>query len=193
VAVEFNVQLREFTKAVRFLLTGRPRGKDAQGEWVDINARGCEVELVATGVSAGFQAEVTNSGYGRLPYLLFERFSKSIKTLATPSLHVSIEPGKVTAANLTLTHPDISIRLIGPRIADLPVDATLADLLALFVQYRLEEIEDSGLLARALAAQEEASKLIDQAFRALEPLGIERVALSKFVSEQIELRAREKK
>jgi len=193
VAVEFDVHLKEFVRAVKFLFTGRPRGKKAQGEWVDINAFGEEVELVATGVSAGFPAEVRKSGYGRVPYLFFERFIKAIKTLASPSVHVSIEPGKIKAENLTFSHPEISIRLIGTRIADLPVEAPLPDVLALFLRYRLEEIEDSGLLAKVLAAQEEASKLIDQAFKTLQPLGIDRAAVSDFVSEQIDRRVKERK
>jgi hypothetical protein len=48
-------------------------------------------------------------------------------------------------------------------------------------------------MARVLAAQEEATRLIDQALKLLEQLGIERTALSKFVSEQIEGRARGQK
>ena len=94
---------------------------------------------------------------------------------------------------LTFSHPEISLRLIGARIADLPIDAPLPDVLALLVRFSPKEIEDSGLLATALAAQEEASRLIGEALRSLEPLGIERVALSKFVWDHIEGRARRQK
>ncbi len=52
-------------------------------------------------------------------------------------------------------------------------------------------IEYRGLLARMLAAQEEASRLIDQVLESLELLGIERTSFSKFVSGQIERLARE--
>jgi hypothetical protein len=91
---------------------------------------------------------------------------------------VRIETGSIKVESTVFSHPEISLRLIGARIADLPIDASLPDVLALSAQFRPEEIEDSGLLRKVLAAQEEASRLIDRAAAILEPLGIERAALS---------------
>jgi hypothetical protein len=64
--------------------------------------------------------------------------------------------------------------------------------LALQARFRPEEIEDSGLVAKVLEAQEQASKLIDQAFMSLEQLGVGRASLGAFVSEQIAARAQKK-
>jgi len=189
VAIEFVVQIGEFAKAVRFLLAGRPRTKKAQSEFVDMNVANGELELVTTGASSALPAEVVRSGYGRAPYLVFEWFGKAVKTLKQPSVRVLIEPGKVKAANLIFSHADISVRLIGARIADLPMDAPLPDVLALQARFSDDELEDSGLLAKVMAAQEQASGLIDKAMKALEPLEVDREALGRFIWEQIKRRS----
>jgi hypothetical protein len=69
------------------------------------------------------------------------------------------------------------------------MDAGLPDVLALSLRFRPEEIEDSGLLATVLAAEAEASRLVDQAYKTLKSLDIDRDVLSKLVSEQIKRRA----
>jgi len=167
----------------------RLRGRQAQAEFVDINARNSEIELVSTSVSSAFPAEVISSGYARAPYLVFEWFSKAVKTLRQPSVRIAIQEGQVKAASLTFTHPDISIRLIGARIADLPMDAPLPEVLALLVKFSPEELADSGLLARVLTAQEQTSALVDRAMGALAPLEIKRDALNEFIWQQIKKRA----
>jgi hypothetical protein len=189
-AVEFSVQLSEFSEALKYLRPARARGRNAQANFVDVNVRDGEVEIVAPGVSFSFPAQVMRAGYARVPYLTFEWFNKAVKTLRQPSVEVEISQGQVNAANLTFSHPDISTRFIGPRIADLPIDAPLADVLALLVKFRPEELSDSGLLARVLAAQETASEVIDRAIKTLAPLEIKREALSEFIMEQIRKRSR---
>jgi hypothetical protein len=188
-AVEFITAKNEFLEAVRFFRPARSKGKKAQADFVDINARSAEVELVATSVSSSFPAGVIRAGHARAPYLVFEWFSKAAKTLREASVHISILEGRVKVANLTFSHPDISIRLIGARIADLPFDAPLPDVLALLVKFRPEELSDSGLSARVLAAQEETAVLIDRAIQALGALEIKREALNEFIWQQIKKRA----
>lgn len=79
--VEFAVQVSEFSKALKFLRPARARGRKARADFVDINARPGEVEIVAPGVSFAFPAHVIRAGYGRVPYLTFEWFNKAVKTL----------------------------------------------------------------------------------------------------------------
>lgn len=134
VAIEFVAMRDELVKALKYMRPARPQGRKAQSEFVDLNARGSEIELVSTSVSTVFPAEVTSCGYARTPYLVFEWF--------------------------------------GARIADLP-----------------EELSDSGLSAKVLAAQEQTAVLIDRAIQALAPLDIKRTALSEFVWQQIKKRA----
>jgi hypothetical protein len=187
--VEFAAQSTEFSEALRFLRPARARGKKARADFVDMNARAGEVELVAPGVSFSVPAEIIRAGYARAPYLVFEWFAKALGTLRQPSVVVWIADGQIRVANLSFAHPDITTRLIGARIADLPIDAPLADVLALLLKFRPEELSDSGLSARVLAAQEEASALIDRAMKDLAPLEIPREELSKFIMEQIKKRS----
>ena len=193
--IEFSAVLKEFNMAVKYLLAGTSRTEQDSLEMVDINVRAAEVELVTTGVSSPFPAEVRRSGYARVPLPVFERISRAIRGLRNDSIRVSVEIGTIKVGKLSFSHPEITLRLIGARVGDLPIDAPLADVLALQAPFRPEELEDSGfgLLARVLEAQEQASKLIDQVFVSLEQLGIERATLGVFVSEQIAARARKEK
>jgi hypothetical protein len=191
--VEFSAHRKEFNEAVKYLLAGASRTDQELLEFADVNVRTSEVEFVTTGASSGLLVEVRTPGYARVPLPLFERISRAIQMLREDAIVVSIGTGVIRVAKLMFSHPQISLRLIGSRIADLPIGASLPDVLALSVRFRREEIEDSGLLARVIAAQAEASNLIDQSFESLEPLGIERSALSRFVLEQIEKRVRREK
>jgi hypothetical protein len=192
-AVEFSADLKEFNKAVKCLFAGKSSARQATVDSVDLNVVASQIEMVIPGTSSSFAAEIRTSGYARLPLPVFERIARALRTLRDNSINVSVETGSMKMGSLVFSHPEISLRLIGARIADLPIDAPLPNVLALLVRFRPEEIENSGLLARVLAAQEEASRLIDQALKSLEPLGVERSALSRFVSEQLERRARERK
>ena len=82
--VKFVVQLGEFSKALRYLRPARAKGRKAQAECVDINARATEIEIVAPGVSFPVPAEVTRAGYARLPYLTFEWLTKALRTFRQP-------------------------------------------------------------------------------------------------------------
>jgi hypothetical protein len=192
-AVEFLADLKELNKAVKYLFAGKSGSTQARVDYVDLNAFASQIEMVIPGASSAFAAEIKASGYARLPLPVFERIERVIRRLHDDSINVSIVTGSIKMGTVVFSHPEISLRLMGKRIADLPIDAPLPDVLALVARFRPEEIEDSGLLARVLAAQERASKLIDQAFMSLAQLGIERGALGAFVSEQITARARQKR
>ena len=81
--------------------------------------------------------------------------------------------------------PLFTLRPIGSRTADLPVNPSLLDMIALRVRFRDEELEDSGLVPRVMEAQKRAADLIDSAASTLSPLGVSRQALSQFVEEQV--------
>ena len=175
-AVEFSADLKKFNGAVKYLFAGKSGARQARVDFVDLNAIASQIEMVIPGASSACAAEIRSSGYARLPLPVFERIARALRTLPDDSIDVSIERASMKMGTLVFSHPEISLRLIGARIADLPIDAPLPDVLALSVHFRPEEIEDSGLMARVLAAQEEATRLIDQALKLLEQLGIERTA-----------------
>jgi hypothetical protein len=182
--IVFTVRLREFLKAVKYLLACRSSGK-GQLDLVDLNARGSEVELVTTSSSSAFSAEIKASGYARLPLLTFERIARAVRMLRRDSAVVTIKPGEIRFDKLVVSHPDVEICLMGARIADLPMDAPLPDVLGLLTRFRPEEISDSGLTSQILGAQEQAATLIKRATEILKPLGIEREELSEFIFERI--------
>jgi hypothetical protein len=188
-AIEFSADRQEFNEAVKCLLGGASGTEQDRLEFADVNARTSEVEFVKTGACSGFLAGVRTKGYARVPLRVFKRISRAIRTLREDTIEVSIGTGVIKVARLVFSHPEISRRRIGARIADLPMDAGLPDVLALSLRFRPEEIEDSGLLATVLAAEAEASRLVDQAYKTLKSLDIDRDVLSKLVSEQIKRRA----
>lgn len=189
--VEFEAELQELRRALDHLFAPKVPKKFARTQFVDVNAREDEeVELLTTGAGVTFPAQVLWPGYGRAAYMAFDWLRKAVRSLRQSPVRCTIEPGRVGLANLSFTSPEVTIRPIGARIADIPAEAALPDVLALLVKYRPEELEDSGLLARVLSAQEEVSKLMDRALAVLEPLQIQRQALDQFIWEQVREKAK---
>jgi hypothetical protein len=184
--IEVSFRVKDLRDALKSLFALKPKGELARIEYVDLNATNDEVELVMTGMSSTFPAEVQTGGYARIPYLAFERLSLALKTLPAKPLSLSIGPGQLKVGTFTFNHSGITLRPIGARIADLPVNPSLLDVLSLLVRFREEELEDSGLLPRVMEAQKEAADLIDSAASTLSPVGVTRQALSQFVQEQLQ-------
>ena len=80
------------------------------------------------------------------------------------------------------------IQAFKERIADLPINTSLADTLALSFRFNTPEFADSGLWDRAQAAQQRADDLIDRASRLLDPFNIDRDELGRFVLDEIKRR-----
>jgi hypothetical protein len=100
-----------------------------------------------------------------------------------------IEPGRLRIENFGLSHPDITLNPIGNRIADLPVDATPQDTLALVKLLSSEEIAEAGLSARVLDAQERAIAAIDSATKSLREFGVPREAVRELLESHLALHA----
>ena len=183
--VEVSFRLKDFKTALKHLFVLKPTRGQAKLEYVDFNTGDDEVELVTTGIASSFPARIKTHGYARIPYPTFSDLSRSLRNLSEQPVVVSIHEGELKAANLAFRHPRITIRPTGVRIADLPVNASLCDVLRLFLHFQTPELKDSGLLARVMEAQTEVADLIDRITVLLKPLGIEREAISQFVWEQI--------
>jgi len=186
--VEFTVDLGELRRALKPLVAAKPRGKDAVGEFVDLSAENNEVVLTTTGAASGFPAAIKSPGYARIPLLVLERWSRTLGKLGEQTALVSVQPGLIRAANLTVRDPGISIRLIGARVADLPIDASFVETLEFLVRFSPEELEDSGLLAKAMNAQAKAQELIEKATKDLAPLELTREDVSALVWGKIKRR-----
>jgi len=187
-AIEFSVDSKDLLNVLKPLFAGRARGKSAALDYVDIKAQEGEVEFVSTGMSSSLEVEVACSGCARVPFPLFEGLFRNPVSIAAGLLLIRITEGQIQVGPTTLNHPGVTIQAVEGRIADLPIDASLADALALSYQFTPKEITDSGLWARFQSAREEASNLIDDATRILEPLRIDRDSLSRFVFDEIKRR-----
>lgn len=190
-AIDFSVGSEELMQALKPFFAGRARGKAAAREYVDVKAQKDEIQFLSTAISATISGEVASSGCARIPCRLFETLFRRPQRLAAGRLWVQIREGQIKAGPTTVNNPDVSMRLIGARIADLPLDAPLPETLALTLRFSHEELADSGLLANVEAAQQQTDELIDRASKLLKPLEITRDELDGFVSEHIKRRARQ--
>lgn len=183
--MEFSVEVYDVKTKLRPFFAARPRGRDAELHHVDVKAQNDQVAVVTTGVEVSFPASVKSSGYARVPYPIFETIFRKLEKLGKGSMAFSIREGSLMAGSVTFNHPGISMQLIGTRIVDLPVDASLIGTLALGLRFSPEELEDSGLVEKVMAAQKEATALIEKAVAVLAPLKISSDALQDLVDTRV--------
>jgi hypothetical protein len=188
-AIDFSIDSEELKQALKPFFAGRARGKEAALEYVDVKAQKGEIEFVSTAIAATIPGEVVSSGCARIPFQLFETLFRKPQKLADGHLSIQIREGQIQAGPMTVNNRDVSVLLIGSRIADLPLDAPLLETLALTLRFSDEELADSALSARVEAAQRRTDDIIDRVTKLLQPLGITRAELDRFVTEQIKRRA----
>jgi hypothetical protein len=186
--VEFFVEVGEFTEALRSFFFGDERGIEGALEYVDLLAGKDAVTLDLTGASAQLRAKIKSAGYARIPYGVFEGAFKDTGKPGIELMGVHIINGEMKVGAEVFKHHAIAVRLIGARIADLPIDASLMDTLALSLRFSQQELIDGGVWSNVLDAKRQAAKLIEASTRTLEPLGIGGEALTEFVWGQIRQR-----
>lgn len=81
----------------------------------------------------------------------------------TGRLRIRIDSGRFRVESFGYSHPDIELKQIGTRIADLPINAGVLDALAIQKLFSAEEIAESGLAARVVEAQEKAIQAVERA------------------------------
>lgn len=72
------MELHELRLALKYLFAPNVPKKYARPQFVDVNARESEVELVTTGASVPFPAHVTRGGYGRAPYMAVDWLRRAV-------------------------------------------------------------------------------------------------------------------
>ncbi|MGH9426263.1 MAG: hypothetical protein ACRD2L_08170, partial [Terriglobia bacterium] len=182
----------DLMRALKPFFGARKRAKSAVLDCVDIKAQENEVEFITKGFSSSIEAEVASPGCARFPFPLFETLFRNPQKLAWTSagrLSIRITEGQIQAGPTTFNHSGVSIQAVEERIADLPIDASVADTLALSFRFTPKELADSGLWDRFQAAQRRADDLIDRACKTLGPLNIDSERLSEFVWEEVRQQA----
>lgn len=186
--VEFVVDAKAFKKAIQQILVGRR--EYLHKDTADLIAVADSLALCSTGTSAEIDAVVVQAGLGRVTLPVLHNIRKVAPTFSFPRLHVEIGVGRIKIASYTLSHPDIELKPISARTADLPINATVIDALAMQKLYSAEEIVESGLAARVLDAQKKARRAISDAEYALHSFGVPREAIRDLVEAHIALHAK---
>jgi hypothetical protein len=185
--LELLVNTTALKKAIRFLLVGRKDFLDH--DTADFRAVADSLELASTGSSTAIEATVTQAGCARIPLDVLKNLRRAAVSYTKTRVRLRIEPGRLRIENFGISHPDIELRRIGGRMADLPVDATPLDALALVKLLSSEEIEEAGLAARVLDAQERAVSAIEWATESLEDFRVPREAVRELLESHLALYA----
>ena len=186
--VEFVVSARDFKKGIRLILVGR---KDYMNQdAADFRAVADDLELRSTGTSTQMNAQVIRAGNARVPLPVLSHIRKVAATFTRDRLRVQIEAGRFKVESFSFSHPDVELRRIGTRMADLPVNASVLDGLAMQKLYSAEELAESGLAGRVLEAQERASSAIENAARSLQEFSVPREAVAELLDVHISLHSK---
>lgn len=170
--IDFTITARDFKKAVKIVLVGR--AEHAQEDTADFILRGDELQICSTGTSTNVAATVASAGYARMTIPMLRKMLKLAATFKQERLRIRIEAERVRIETFGISSPDIELKPLGGRIADVPVNASTLDLIALLKLYSHEEIEESGLAARVAKAQEIAIADLDRAASSLKEYGVRR-------------------
>jgi len=186
--VEFSLSLAAFKKAIRTVMVGRSEYMDH--DTADLVAVADTVELCSTGTSIVLPATVVQGGCGRIPLVVLRNAKRAAASFKKNRLRVRIEGGRIKLDSFSFSHPEIELKPIGTRIADLPINATALDCLAVQTLFSAEEIAESGLAPRILDAQEIAVWSIKSAADTLAKFGVPLEAVRDLVEAHIALHAR---
>lgn len=185
--IEFTVPAKEFKKALRFILVGRE--EYSQADVVDFLVRAADLEICTTGTSVHLEACVYSAGYARLPLLLLKKIKKLASSYNKPKLSIRIDKERFRIESFAMVEEGIELKPIGPRITDVPIDATVLDLLAIQKLYSAEEIADSGLAARVAEAQQKSASDLNSAMLSLSRYGIPREVIRDLIDAHVSLHA----
>lgn len=186
--IELLVGTKDLKRAMGLILAGR--NEYMLHDTADFHVIADTLEICSTGTSTRMAVSVAQAGYARMPLEILKRLRRAAGTFKLPRLRLRIEAGRARIENFGFSHPDIELKPIGARIADLPIDARPLDALALQKLYSAEELAESGLAARVLDAQQALRSAIDSAAFTLRGFGITTEAIRQLVENQIATQAR---
>lgn len=189
--IEFTVVAKDFRKAISLMLAGRKGHMDTDTS--EFKAVANLLELSSVGTETQIDAEVAQAGCARVPLPVLKNVKKLAATFKPPRLRVRVEDGRVSIESSSLSHPGIELKRVGARKADIPVDASLLDTLAMVRLFSGEEIAESRLTARVQSAYENAKAAIDSAHTRLSAFEVPREEIDRLVAFRIGKRASELK
>ncbi len=181
--VEFVISAKEFKKNIRMILSGRAKHLDTDS--ADFRAVANSLDLSSVGTETQMDAEVIQAGRARVPLVVLKTLKKAAVTFKQDKLEIQIEDGRVKLQSYGLSHSGIHLLEIESRVADIPVDASLLDTLAVVKLFSGKELSDSGLLPRVHEARLAAVAAIDHATTCLSKFEIPREAIQQLLEDHI--------
>jgi hypothetical protein len=118
----------------------------------------------------------------RFPIAILPKLRKVASSFGDKPVRIRIEDGRIRVNSMSISIPGITIRPMSDRAIDLPDDAPARDILALNYLFTKEEIAESNLTARFLAANSQRIKAIDSAAVSLNAFGITNVDIESLVN-----------
>lgn len=168
--MEFHISQSDLTSVFRQILQGQKRDSP---DLVDMTAERSTLLVVVTGRSIEVPIEPRESGSFSIPIPVLFKLKKISRTYNEQTFRVRVSKGRFRLQNMNISNPEIKPRTITRRIIEMPDDARPRDLLSLPLLFSVEEIEDCGLGAKVLEAQENLRKDIEYAAAQLGTYGIE--------------------
>ncbi len=167
--IDFEITQDNLAKASRQMTKARAdTGKDE----VDLTCYREALKFVVTGREFTCPAKVESKGMVRFPLAILPKLRKVASTFGDKPVRIRIENGRIRVNSMSISIPGITTKPMSDRPIDIPDDAPARDILALNYLFTKEEIVESDLTARFLAANSQRIKAIDSAAGTLSAFGI---------------------
>jgi hypothetical protein len=184
--IDFEMSQDDLSKAARQMTKART---SVAKELVDLTCYRDNIKFIVTGREFTCPATVELKGMARLPLELLPRLRKVAATFGDKPVRIRIEDGRIRVNSMSISVEGITTRKMSDRPIDIPDDAPVRDILALHFLFTGEEMVESDLTARFLAANSQRLKGIQSAAETLAHFGISRDVIESLVNETLKAHA----
>ena len=184
--IDFEITQQDFASAVRQMT--KARTSDAE-EQVDLTCTRESVRFVVTGRAFSCPAVVQARGMTRFPVDLLARLRTVASSFAPKPLRIRIDEGRVRVNSMSISVPNVKTKHLMDRPIDIPDDAPIRDMLALKYIFSPEEVAESDLTARFLAANAQRVKAIESSTELLAPFGVGMKKIEELVQDALRAHA----
>jgi hypothetical protein len=180
--IDFEITQDNLSKAARQMTKART---GAASEVVDLTCYRDNIKFVVTGREFTCPARVELKGMAQLPLDLLPKLRKVAATFGDKPVRIRIEDGRIRVNSMSIPVEGITTRKMSDRPIDIPDDAPVRDILALHFLFTGEEMVESDLTARFLAANSQRLKGIQSAADTLAPFGIRFNVIESLVNDAL--------
>ncbi len=164
-------------------MTGARSSK--KGDTLDLTCADGAVSFVTLGRESSADAVVAAAGQARIPLAIIGRIAELAESFHKTPVRIRLEPGKIRVQSASITEPGIRIGKIKERSIDIPDDAPILDLLSVHMLFSAQQIKESDLSTRIMAAEKQRSADLGRATEALAKYGVTGASLENALNEAI--------